>query len=201
MFNVLKSLPCFILLSVYCFHAGNLYAQEGRMGIPVGQLPSGVKLESLTPAQRQAVESELSRTGGQLTPEAIETLKKSPEFQGVKPGDSGGAKKQEPASETSEEIAITQVEEKNTEVLRRFGMPFFKPARNRILTLEEMMRQGKRPPVDQRDALSGFVGPLDMVSSYVNATIPPQYVLNPGDTVIIHYWGDLLELTELSLTL
>jgi len=172
------------------------------MGIPAGQLPSGVKLESLTPAQRQAVESELSRTGGQLTPEAIETLKKSPAFQGVKPEDAGGAKKQEPASETGEEtIAITQVEEKNPQVLNRFGMPFFKPARNRILTLEEMMRQGKKPPVGQRDALSGFVGPLDMVSSYVNATIPPQYVLNPGDTVIIHYWGDLLELTELTLTL
>ena len=133
MFNVLKSLPCFILLSVYCFHAGNLYAQEGRMGIPAGQLPSGVKLESLTPAQRQAVESELSRTGGQLTPEAIETLKKSPAFQGVKPEDAGGAKKQEPASETGEEtIAITQVEEKNPQVLNRFGMPFFKLAMKKI---------------------------------------------------------------------
>lgn len=202
MFNVLKSLPCFILLSVYCFHAGNLYAQEGGMGIPAGQLPPGVKLESLTPAQRQALESELSRTGGQLTPEAVERLKKSPEFQGVKPGNAGGAEREKPASDAGEEqIEVTQVEEKKTETPSRFGMDFFKPARNRILTLEEMMRQGKRPPVGQRDALSGFVGPLDMVSSYVNATIPPQYVLNPGDMVIIHYWGDLLELTELTLTL
>lgn len=205
MSNILRSFLCCLLLSVCYFpQAANLYAQEGMEGVllQAGPLPAGVNPDSLTPAQRQAVEGEISRSGGKLTPEAVERLKKSPEFQSAKPEPGGGKESVESPSDADEAPApFTQIEEKGTQALGRFGMDFFKPARNRILTLEEMIRQGKYPPIGQRDALSGFVGPLDMVSSYVNATIPPQYVLNPGDTVIIHYWGDLLELTELYLTL
>jgi protein involved in polysaccharide export with SLBB domain len=40
-----------------------------------------------------------------------------------------------------------------------------------------------------------------MVSSSVNASIPPQYVLSPGDQVTVYYWGDLIELTTLTLAL
>ena len=213
----------FLLTFSFLFLHGNLYAQSLE-GLTPAQRQAA---ESLAPAQRQAVESELSKTGGQVTPETIETLKKKPEFKELKP--EGGAKEKEPLStekmapeeeraeekvktpveepvkeplkEKEEKIEMTQKVEKAAQPLKRFGMDFFAPARNRILSLEEMLGRGQKPPVGQRDALSGFVGPLDMVSSYVNATIPPQYVLNPGDTVIIHYWGDLLELTELTLTL
>ena len=53
----------------------------------------------------------------------------------------------------------------------------------------------------QTNAASGIVGPLDMVTTSINATVPPQYVLNPGDTVTIYYWGDMLELTSAPLVL
>src|SRR3990172_6505572 len=42
-------------------------------------------LKGLSPEQQRAMETELSKTGGALTPEAIEILKTKPEFQGLSP--------------------------------------------------------------------------------------------------------------------
>ena len=39
----------------------------------------------LTPAQQNAISEEIAKTGGNLTPEAIEALKNRPEFQGLSP--------------------------------------------------------------------------------------------------------------------
>ncbi len=85
--------------------------------------------------------------------------------------------------------------------LVRFGQVFFEPARRRILELERRVISGETslPTVQQRDAISGFVGPLEMVSSSVYATIPNRYVLSPGDSVQISYWGTMLDLQRVKL--
>src|SRR4030065_2314596 len=43
--------------------------------------------KNLTTEQCHALKAEMSKTGGQLTPEAIEILKTKPEFQGLSPED------------------------------------------------------------------------------------------------------------------
>ncbi|MDY7033779.1 MAG: SLBB domain-containing protein [Thermodesulfobacteriota bacterium] len=193
------------------------------------QLPTGVNteslttsqkkaLEKLTPSQRKVVEAELSKTGGQITPETIERLKTRPELKDLKheealktvfPGEKEGViptdrEMKEPSEKKEEELEKEEdvdQKDKKDKALRRFGIDFFRPAKNRILTTEKMISEGRIPKAIEKDALSGFVGPLDIISTYVNVTIPPRYVLNPGDGIIIHYWGDNVELTTLRLIL
>lgn len=74
---------CLLITAHYLLPA-NLYAQE-VISQGVQAVPAGMTMESLNPAQRKAAQAELSKTGGQVTPEAIEALKKSPEFKDLKP--------------------------------------------------------------------------------------------------------------------
>lgn len=178
-------------------------------------LSSGYNIDSLTPAQCQTIEAELSKRGGQAPPEAAAVLKKCTSLKELKTGNNveeeiapgeeekTGIKteKDKATPDKKEETVTAKKEDKTIQLLERFGLNFFKPARNRIVTLEEMIGKGQRPQSSQKDAVSGFVGPLDMVSSYVNATIPPQYVLSPGDKITIYYWGELIELTDIKLLL
>ncbi len=85
--------------------------------------------------------------------------------------------------------------------MRRFGFDYFTPSRKRILAIEDAISKGDVPPALQKDALGGFVGPLDMVSSTVNASAPLLYTLSPGDEITVYYWGDLIELTSMKLKL
>ncbi len=62
---------------------------------------------------------------------------------------------------------------KTAEELKLFGLDYFAPARKRVLALEEAIASGKMLSTLQKDALAGFVGPLDMVSTSVNASMPP----------------------------
>lgn len=43
--------------------------------------------QNLSPAQKEAVQSELGKSGGRLTPEAVEALKARPDFKGLTPED------------------------------------------------------------------------------------------------------------------
>ena len=87
---------------------------------------------------------------------------------------------------------------------KRFGYDFFTGARNRMLKLEESLAEvtGEMPTSSVvRDAISGFVGPMDMMNANVAATVPSKYVLGPGDRLTLHYWSDVevMELQTVSL--
>ncbi|HAH32813.1 MAG TPA: hypothetical protein DCL44_10920 [Elusimicrobia bacterium] len=82
---------------------------------------------------------------------------------------------------------------------QKFGAELFYPARGRIRMMEKGLTDGWLPETNHRDALTGFVGPLDMAAAYVNATMPPSYILNPGDQLIINFWGDNIELMTVKL--
>jgi len=88
-----------------------------------------------------------------------------------------------------------------THGLQRFGRDFYAPARAKIIKMEKDIVSGKVeiPTIAQRDALSGFVGPLEMVTSSVYATIPNRYVLTPGDQMTVSYWGKMLEIKKIPL--
>ncbi|MFC1715305.1 SLBB domain-containing protein [Candidatus Poribacteria bacterium] len=80
--------------------------------------------------------------------------------------------------------------------LKKFGYDFFTGAKNRILKLEESLTEatGELPaPSAVRDAISGFVGPMDMMSANVTATVPAKYMLGPGDRLTLRLWTDVME--------
>ena len=78
--------------------------------------------------------------------------------------------------------------------LRRFGLDFFASAKERILKAEENRQFGyDQEKITQKDAISGFVGPLDMMNANVQATVPDKYILGPGDKINITYWTDVVE--------
>ncbi len=196
------------LTSFFLLLFNNVSAQELSMDKIPPQfqafLSPGFDMESLTPEQCKAIESELSKKGGQAPPEAEKILNKCASLKKLKKADSTeSAAEAEGKEDTKAGLEFIQKmpEEKRTQTLERFGLSFFTPARNRIIAVEDMISKGKTPQVSQKDAVAGFVGPLDMVSSHTNATIPPQYSLSPGDKVTIYYWGDLIELSEVKLTL
>ena len=199
-------------------HAG-LYAQSLESMMQNLTPDQRQTLENLSPDERQALQAEVMKSGGAPTPELIERLKA---LQQAKEAQKQAAPKPaatETPREAAEARAAAKTEEKKFEEktdkdvvvedklqkrvveLRRFGLDFFESARKRVLVLEESISKGTIPQALHKDALAGFVGPLEMVASSVNASVPPQYVLNPGDTVMVYYWGDLIELTTLTVTL
>ncbi len=109
------------------------------------------------------------------------------------------------------DIAITEGTPKDDAGLRKQGMPvqrlepfgraFFVPARKKIADLERRIIRGEAtlPNLAARDALAGFVGPLEMVTSSVYAGIPHRYVLTPGDQITLSYWARTLDLQTLPL--
>ena len=76
------------------------------------------------------------------------------------------------------------------------GTSYFRTARERILIMEDAIKKGNVPPVNTKDALAGYVGPLESISSYVQTGTPERYYLSPGDEILITYWGTNLAFTS-----
>ena len=146
-------------------------------------------LRKLSPEQRKALESEAAKTGGTLTPQAIETLKTRPEFKGLSPEDvlkgkellekkEKEAEKREPEEKKpplfpgkkviGEESKGKNLFERYRDIgkyqdistaLKPFGYDFFAEAGVRVIT-------------DRKDI-----------------PVPMKYVIGPGDEVKILLWG------------
>ncbi len=193
-----------ILLRIWLFFlllAGVAYAQlpEGMPGLGViGQAPGlpqftgpqaspqrltpqqADALRNLSPAQQRAIQTELSRSGGTLTPEAIEALRGRPEFKGLSPDEVLRGKEQLEKKEAEKKSAgaaekklLGEKEEKGlfdrlrtvnpyqaiSTDLKPFGYDFFQEASIRILT-------------ERKDI-----------------PVPNDYIIGPGDEVKILLWG------------
>ncbi|MCZ6677414.1 MAG: SLBB domain-containing protein, partial [Candidatus Poribacteria bacterium] len=101
----------------------------------------------------------------------------------------------------SEEPDVEKTEEAKTEEdplpdqvsdarLRRFGYDYFEGARQRIHNLERTLVDEGIPPASIKDAISGFVGPIDMMKGNVNAVVPHSRILRPGDRLTLIYWSE-----------
>jgi protein involved in polysaccharide export with SLBB domain len=134
-----------------------------------------------------------------------------------------GAEVVEVEPKAEEEVELEKgkgevIEVELPDFLGRFGYDFFTGARNRIIRQEQMLTAATeaaratpsaeaptvvvptelaRPPA--RDAISGFVGPVDMMDANVAATVPAKYVLAPGDRLTVRFWSDVLELQTLEI--
>ncbi|MEK7850657.1 MAG: SLBB domain-containing protein [Deltaproteobacteria bacterium] len=162
-----RSVLC-LLLTVYCLLPADLYAQE--MIHQVGQaVPAGMTMESLNPAQRQAAQAELSKTGGQVTPEAIEALKKRPEFKDLKPEEVQKGKDLLEKKDAAKGEEKKPIEEKPSPLevsttLKPFGYDLFAGV---SLT----------PPQDMPVASDYVVGPGDEISILLWGRLSGQYTL------------------------
>ena len=72
-------------VSIYAQETGGILQTGLRKQAEGKSVDDICKENNLSSEQCQTLRNELSKTGGQLTPEAIETLKKSPEFKDMKP--------------------------------------------------------------------------------------------------------------------
>ena len=92
--------------------------------------------------------------------------------------------------EEDDETKSTATIQSEVDELKRFGYDYFEGARKRILRIEETLGEQGIPPSTVKDAISGFVGPTEMMSNNVNAVVPHNRVLGPGDKLTVIYWSD-----------
>jgi len=159
--------------------------QKPIQQMPAQQQPTQQQIDmykSLTPQQQMIIQQELGKSGGALTPEAIEALKSRQEFQGITPEDiikgQQILEKKDTEKRLYEPTQLKVIEEKTKEEkslfnrlrtfgqyqdisidLKPFGYDFFKEAVIKVIT-------------DRKDI-----------------PVPSKYVIGPGDEVKILLWG------------
>lgn len=110
-------------------------------------------------------------------------------------------------------------EGKQNKELVPFGYSFFDTARKNVQRIEQNILYKKsaetsenetipsesekqnRTSFTQQNAISGFVGPMEMVSNSIYTTIPKRYILSPNDVIKLSFWGKLTEFKELVLAI
>jgi len=139
-------------------------------------------LQQLSPEQRRAIESEINKTGGVLTPEAIKALKERPEFKGLTPeeivkGKELLEKKEELEKEEGEvkEVEKPVIEEKPKSLFDRY----------RVVGAYQDISTTLRPFGYE------FFSTVSVKSLIPRKDIPvsPDYIIGPGDEVKILLWG------------
>lgn len=199
-FAVLQGFFYCLLPAVFCLlSAGNIYAQEGAFTAGQAatyQAPAGITqgsptpaqrqaAESLSPAQQKAVQAEISKTGGQLTPEAIEALKKSPEFKDIKPEDVQKGKEllEKKDTEKGEE---KKIEEKPKETAKSAVSEGEGSLFDRYISDTSPLEVSTRLKPFGYDLFTGvsLTPPQDM-------PVASDYAIGPGDEISILLWGRL----------
>ncbi len=185
--------------------AGAIAAPAQPSGAPAMTSDQAAAYQNLTPTQKEAITQELGKTGGQLTPGAVEAIKGRPEFQGLSPEEVAKGKellqKQEAAKakDATKESPKDPVkdplkqsaekEEKAPEGPKRViadipkGETLFERAQN-IGKYQEIS-------LDLRPFGYDFFrdSAVKVVTDRKDIPIPMQYVVGPGDEVRIALWG------------
>ena len=167
--------------------------------------------QKLSPAQQQVIQQELGKSGGQLTPQAVEALKGRPEFQGISPDDVAKGKQlleqKEKAPEKTPEKGLEKkekeaekVEKKDAEKLEKKDPPWMEKTVIGGETLEDSLfersrRVGKYQAVSLNLRLFGSEffrdAAVRVVTDQKNIPVPLKYVVGPGDEVKLLLWGRL----------
>ncbi|MDD5168036.1 MAG: SLBB domain-containing protein [Syntrophales bacterium] len=138
----------------------------------------------MTPEQRQAVQAELVKSGGRLTPEAIEALRNRPEFKGLSPEDIAKGKRlldQKEKQQEKKPLSETEKETISTE----------EPAEKSVF--DRSRRIGKYQDIKLK--LNPFGAEFFSSSAIKVSTerrdipVPLKYVVGPGDEVKLLFWG------------
>ncbi len=192
-----KKTTTILLFAVLMILVNTAYAQlstpvSSGQGMPpqpaatVKPSPDTLGMNQLTPEQQQAVQNALNKNGGTLTPQAIESLKQSPEFKNLKP----------------EEII------KGKEILDKTKKA---DVRERLPDSQPKITIGGKDDVSLFDR-SRFIGQSDQYQNIPSSLKPfgydffqdtairaitdrkdipvhAKYIIGPGDEVKIMLWG------------
>ena len=140
-------------------------------------------MNKLTPDQQRILQAEVLKSGGSLTPEAIEALRKSPEFKNLKPEDMSTAKELLEKSYKPEVKKGTIAEQKKTadEVVASKTL------------FERSRRVGKYQDIPLELKPFGYDffsdAAIRIVTERKDIPVPGTYVVGPGDEVKIMLWG------------
>jgi len=200
-----------VLFFISLMFVTNIIAQENSQTQPQPQppIPPEIK-EQLTPEQIEKIQQQQGEEG-QIVPSTETEAEKVQEAEGETITEEAvteeGVEEAKPEETVTEEAEETKEEVEETEeeteaqkelkepaepALKKFGDNYFKSARERILNIEK--QGGTLASAVMKDAITGFVGPVDMANANIQATIPQGYLIRPGDKLSIMYWGP--EITE-----
>lgn len=194
---------------------GLLFAQQ----VSAPQLtPQQIEsFKRLSPAQQAAMNEEIAKTGGNLTPEAMEALKNRPEFQDLKPEDIVKGKeileKQEAAKKEAEKAARLRGDAKETErkapelkLTDKPGTAFEMEKADterkvieseaKYQSLYERSRQIRKYQdisLDLKPFGYDFFrdAAVKLTTDRRDIPVPLKYVVGPGDEVKLALWGRL----------
>jgi len=172
-------------------------AAQGVQAAPGGQQLTPQQAEAyqrLSPSQQQAIQSELGKSGGRLTPEAAEALKSRPEFKGLSPDDVAKGKQLLDQKERGSEAK--EGERKVLEKKNPFEME------KQVITTEDVRDKSLfdrtrniRKYQDISLALRPFgyeffgQAAVRVTTDQKDIPVPMKYVVGPGDEVKLLLWG------------
>lgn len=144
-------------------------------------------LKGLSPEQQKAIQTELGKTGGVLTPEALEAIKTRPEFKGL----------------TTEEIVKGKeiLEKKGIEVKEEVEKKPFEivPEKKMIGAEEDKTLFERFRTTGEYQDISMFIRPFGynffqeaavrVLTDRKDIPVPSRYIIGPGDEVKLLFWG------------
>jgi len=172
--NKYPFLFCLFLFSLLISLPG--YSQVGSVLTPSGQKGIMTQMQQsfreLTPAQQRAIQEELAKRGGVLTPEVIEALRARPEFQGL----------------TLEEIRSLAQAYTTT-----LGPQAFLPKKEiESLFRKYLEKKGAQSPFEVSLELKPFgyeIFRRPFLKTPPVQPVPPDYIIGPGDEIEVLLWG------------
>ncbi len=165
-------------------------------GMPALSVEQAAAVQSLSPAQKGAIAQELGKTGGQLTPEAVEALKAKPEFQGISPADV--AKGQELLKEQSKAKTEPKTEPKND---AKANDAADKREQKQVISDEQpgetlfqrAQMAGKYQDISLALRPFGYdffrEAAVNVITQRKDIPVPLKYVVGPDDEVKVTLWG------------
>ncbi len=138
---------------------------------------------NLTPAQKGAIAQELEKTGGKLTPGAVDALKGRPEFEGLSPEEVAKGKELIEQAEKKQPDRAADRGPKRTITDLPKGETLFERA--------QMLGSYQNIPLDLRPFGYDFFreAAIKVITDRKDIPVPLQYVVGPGDEVRIVLWG------------
>ncbi|MDD2277239.1 MAG: polysaccharide biosynthesis/export family protein, partial [Smithellaceae bacterium] len=201
--TIIAVMMLFVLQAAVCVQA----QQAGGAAAPAQSAPAAAGVpqmtpgqaaayQSLTPAQQQAIQSELGKTGGQITPQAVEALKGRPEFQNISPVE---IEKGKQLLEQQEKGQVKAPERQGTENLDR-KVPW---AEKTVVggeaagdsLFDRSRKIGNYQDISLKLQLFGSEffreSAVRVVTDRKDIPVPLKYVVGPGDEVKLLLWGRL----------
>ncbi|MBI5026937.1 MAG: SLBB domain-containing protein [Nitrospirae bacterium] len=161
---------------------GNPVQQSPQSQPVANPQPTQQQIEKLSPEQRKAIESELGKTGGVLTPEAIEQLKSQPEFKGLTPEDILQGKELIEKKKEPERKELPKVIEKT--VISTEGR---KSLFDRYRVVEKYQNVSTELMPFGYEFFTGAT--VKVLTQRQDIPVPSDHVVGPGDEVKILLWG------------